>query len=178
MQRLYPFEPQPWLSAVQLRGNAHWQGGTLSVCFALQAPRAALKRPGGCGELYRRDGLWQSTCFEAFLSSPGQEAYWEINLSPNGDWNVYGLSAYRQNLKPAAEIKALPYCLRALEEELQISFQLNLCSLLSPAAPLELCLTAVLDDPEHGCSYWAWRHGGTEPDFHRRASFQLLEPSA
>jgi hypothetical protein len=37
-----------------------------------------------------------------------------------------------------------------------------------------LIVTAVLDDVSHGCSYWAWRHSGPEPDFHRRESFLPL----
>ena len=178
MQPLHPFEPLPWLQGTQLSGEAQWQGGELQVLFALQAPDHAVLRPAGAGQLQRRDGLWHNTCFEAFVGAPGQEGYWEINLSPNGDWNVYALSAYRQNLTPVAEISALPYSLRADEGQLQIGFQLDFGQLLNPSEPIELSLTAVLHHPEHGMSFWAWQHGAAEADFHHRASFQLLQPSA
>ena len=177
MQLLHPFEPQPWLQGTKLSGEAQWQEGELQVVFALQAPDDAVLQPCAGGWRQRRDGLWQSTCFEAFVGAPGQESYWEINLSPNGDWNVYALSAYRQSLRPVAEFQALPYSLRTQQGDLQISFQLDFGQLLNPSLPIELSLTAVLHHPNHGLSYWAWQHGGAEADFHRRASFQLLQPS-
>jgi hypothetical protein len=57
-----------------------------------------------------------------------------------------------------------------------MEFQLDLSRWISPTQPLEVSLTAVLDHPVHGLSYWAWQHSGEQPDFHRRDSFQLLHP--
>jgi hypothetical protein len=42
--------------------------------------------------------------------------------------------------------------------------------------PLELSLTAVIDQVGQGVSYWALAHTGAEPDFHRRDSFRLRLP--
>jgi len=39
--------------------------------------------------------------------------------------------------------------------------------------PLEISLTAVIDQVGQGVSYWALAHTGVEPDFHRRDSFRL-----
>jgi hypothetical protein len=39
--------------------------------------------------------------------------------------------------------------------------------------PLEISLTAVIDQVGQGGSYWALAHTGAEPDFHRRDSFRL-----
>jgi hypothetical protein len=45
--------------------------------------------------------------------------------------------------------------------------------------PLEISLTAVIDQVGQGVSYWALAHTGAEPDFHRRDSFGLrLLPGA
>ena len=178
MQPLHPFEPKPWLSGIALGGEARWSHGHLHLAFALKAPEDAVLRPKPSARILRRDGLWQTTCFEAFLALPGQEGYWELNLSPNGDWNAYALTGYRQNLTAALEISALPYTLRVIREELHIGFQLDLRNLLDPAAPLELSLTAVLEHQGNGCSYWAWQHRREKADFHQRASFQLLLPSS
>src|SRR4051812_33386339 len=47
----------------------------------------------------RADGLWQSTCFEAFFAQAGNPTYWEVNLSPAKQaWNLYRFEDYR---KPA-----------------------------------------------------------------------------
>ncbi len=37
----------------------------------------------------RADNLWETTCFELFLKSPGGDAYCEINLSPSERWAAY-----------------------------------------------------------------------------------------
>jgi hypothetical protein len=39
--------------------------------------------------------------------------------------------------------------------------------------PLEISLTAVIEQVGKGVSYWALAHTGAEPDFHRRDSFRL-----
>jgi hypothetical protein len=39
--------------------------------------------------------------------------------------------------------------------------------------PLEVSLTAVIEQVVQGVSYWALAHTGAEPDFHRRDSFRL-----
>jgi hypothetical protein len=39
--------------------------------------------------------------------------------------------------------------------------------------PLEISLTAVIEQVGQGVSYWALAHTGAEPDFHRRDSFRL-----
>jgi hypothetical protein len=42
--------------------------------------------------------------------------------------------------------------------------------------PLEVSLTAVIEQVGEGVSYWALAHTGAEPDFHRRDSFWLRLP--
>jgi hypothetical protein len=45
--------------------------------------------------------------------------------------------------------------------------------------PLEISLTAVIEQVGQGASYWALAHTGAEPDFHRRDSFWMrLLPGA
>ena len=53
----------------------------------------------------RQDNLWRHTCFEVFLGRPGAKGYWELNIAPNGDWNLYQFSDYRSGgiAEPLAE---------------------------------------------------------------------------
>lgn len=176
MQPLHPFEPRRELDSIQLDGEAVWRDGRLHGRFALRSGAASLRWPAMALPPARRDGLWQSTCLEAFIAAQGHSAYWEVNLAPNGDWNVYALSGYRENLRPVVEISSLPYLLRRSDTELQMEFQLDLSRWISPTQPLEVSLTAVLDHPGYGLSYWAWQHSGEQPDFHLRDSFQRLHP--
>lgn len=178
---LRPFAPEAHLQGLALSCAARWQEGVLELHYRLSGPLQRLRLPSQiAGEPpQRRDQLWQSTCFEAFIGRAGQPGYWELNLAPNGDWNCYALNGYRQGLQPEPRIQALPFVLkqRQLEgelEQLELTLSLPFGALITAASALELSVTAVLDDVSHGCSYWAWRHSGPEPDFHRRESFLPL----
>jgi hypothetical protein len=178
---LRPFAPEAHLQGLALSCAARRQEGVLELHYRLSGPLQRLRLPSQiAGEPpQRRDQLWQSTCFEAFIGRAGQPGYWELNLAPNGDWNCYALSGYRQELQPEPRIQALHFVLkqRQLEgelEQLELTLSLPIGALIPAASALELSVTAVLDDVSHGCSYWAWRHSGPEPDFHRRESFLPL----
>ena len=122
----------------------------------------------------RKDGLWQHTCFEAFLSPRGESRYWEINLSPSGDWNAYAFDAYRVGQRPEARISGLD---AQLEPEghgaLTCRITVSLGDLVAPGTPLDAGLTAVIESVTGEKSYWALAHRAERPDFHRRDSFTL-----
>lgn len=174
MQALRPFQSEPWLEEIQLQASAHWQASVLSLAFELSDPNASVLLPAASTNPARRDGLWQSTCFEAFLSPVGAAHYWELNLAPSGDWNLYRLNAYRQGLEPEPALAALPYQRQRSTNGLHLQLDVPLQTLLPANTELEVSLTAVLDQGGHGCSYWAWNHVAPEPDFHQRGSFQLI----
>ena len=57
--------------------------------------------------------------------------------------------------------------------ELEASIRLERLSRDYARTPLELGLSAVIEDGEGGLSYWALAHTGSKPDFHHRGSFAL-----
>ena len=57
------------------------------------------------------------------------------------------------------------------QQRLDLQLSLDLGALIPPEAAVEISAAAVLESVGHGCSYWAWRHTGPVPDFHRRDSF-------
>ncbi|EDX84213.1 hypothetical protein S7335_1910 [Synechococcus sp. PCC 7335] len=126
----------------------------------------------------RRDRLWEQTCFEFFLAWGSKPTihtpYWEFNLSPSGDWNVFSLESYRQGPKEEAAISHLP-----LEVERKSkSFRLNLhrtdvSSLVSANQPLWLGVSAVVLLETGRQTFWAIAHPAPEPDFHHPGSFVL-----
>ena len=180
---LRPFSPEPQLQGLSLTCAAQWQSGRLDLHYSLRGDLGALVLPPPAEQPARRDGLWQSTCFEAFLALPGQANYWEINLAPNGDWNLYALAGYRTGLRAERLVQQVPI---RVERQVQapanreahgcftLGATLDLTAWLPADAALELSATAVLDHRERGCSYWAWRHCGPEADFHRRDSLLPL----
>lgn len=161
-------------------------------------PGAPLLLPAANQPGQRRDELWQHTCLECFLGVAGREPYWEINLAPNGDWNVYALDGYRQGLRPEPSLEQLPFsCSWQQSAGGALTLQLSLHWPLPPALITELALagrggqpaalewaalewnvTAVLEQPDGQLSYWAVGHRPEQPDFHWRAAWRRLRPLA
>ena len=171
---LHPFQQESWLEPIQLRGAAKLQEGLLSLRFELDDPSGSLLLPARSPAPERRDGLWQTTCFEAFIAKDGEPGYWEINLAPSGDWNVYRLDDYRRGLRPEPSIQELGHRIQGHQAGFAIDLAIKLDSLMVVDSELELSLTAVLEQRGHGCSFWAWSHQAEEPDFHQRSSFQPI----
>lgn len=176
---LRPFRDDPHLDGFSLGCDARWHGGRLTLSYTLRGPLQDLVLPKPLAPPQRRDGLWESTCFEAFLASPGESAYWELNLAANGDWNVYRLSGYRQDLQPEIRVGSLPARISGGPGDggagtLSVGVELALGALIEAERGLELSATAVLEHRHRGCSHWAWHHAGEEADFHRRDSFMPL----
>ena len=125
----------------------------------------------------RLDGLWQHTCFEAFVGVVGVSGYWEFNVSPAGDWNVYRFSGYRTGQSLELAYGTLPLSVSVqpglLQLELCCSMPPTLHGQFKAGTGLELGLTAVLEVQGGELSYWALEHAGQEPDFHDRRSWVM-----
>jgi len=166
------------------RQDGH-QAGSLELVWRLTGDLDTLVLPEPSQSRRRCDGLWQTTCLEAFWGFAGQQAYWELNLAPSGDWNLYRLSHYRGPLTHV-ELEVPPaWQVRRSARELEVVVELDLAEVAGgddpgvAGLPLEVSLTAVIDQVGQGVSYWALAHTGAEPDFHRRDSFGLgLLPGA
>ena len=177
MLRLHPFQQDARLQGIVLEGHLRWVGDQLLLRFRLQAPQEDLVCPSQTATAQRLDGLWQSTCLEAFFAIPGEAHYWEFNLSPSGDWNIYRLEEYRRGLRQeqGMGISAISLEKEVLGNAVQLKAEvaLDLGETLRAEKTLEGSLTAVIEQQGFGCSFWALQHCGEEADFHRRESFTL-----
>lgn len=178
--RLVPFDPTTAPAGVQLHGALQRADGRLHLRYHLADPSGAIRIPPATPAPARRDGLWNRTCLELFLAVPGAAAYWEFNLSPCGDWNVYRLSGYRQGLAPEPAVAALPVAVARRDDGLELELSFPLAPLVAAEQPLQVAVTAVLEQhaPAGGSgegplSFWALGHPGPEADFHERAGFLL-----
>ena len=124
------------------------------------------------------DGLWQRTCFEAFVARADEAAYREFNFSPSGRWAAYRFSAERVR-DESAEATQTP-----VVPDLQLERGTDSLTLLAwlpghalpdcaQGQPLEIGLTAVIETTDGQLSYWALRHPSDRPDFHHRGGFVL-----
>ena len=176
MALLRPFAPGPGVDPFQLTASARAIGAELSVSFQLDGPLDQLVLPAPTAVPRRCDGLWQSSCFEAFVGVENDCGYWELNVSCRGDWNLYRFDAYRHGGREEQRLQGLPVTWQRTDQRLTLALALPLASWLTTADPrLEIALTTVLEHREMGCQYWALRHCGAEPDFHQRASFVGLQ---
>src|SRR5581483_4713786 len=118
----------------------------------------------------RADGLWQHTCFEAFLGTSGTE-YYEFNFAPTTQWAAYRFSGYRNDRSLAV---ITPPLIKVNSGTHRYSLQATL-SLASwdreDFLSWRIGLSAVIEDRSGRMSYWALVHPEGKPDFHRSETF-------
>jgi hypothetical protein len=137
----------------------------------------------------RKDELWRSSCLELFISAPGLSQYLEMNLSPRGDWNLYGFEKTRMGMHPVANAlpplvdlsRANSFCMSWRGEVTVESPSSGLASgqagqqsifdQVMTTGSLVIGATAVLQYKGGEIEYWALSHCGDKPDFHLRDSF-------
>lgn len=168
---LLPFEPVAWPDW-QLRGKLQRQGYQLKLTYELvEGQGSPLRWPDLNPLPCRRDGLWQSTCFELFIGVADAKPYAELNVCPSGDWNWYRLQDYRQGLEAQplsqAPLQRIITSGEPHARQWRLTLQLELPQAWQQAS-LQAGMTAVLAREDGSVGYWAQHHGGSEPDFHRR----------
>lgn len=120
------------------------------------------------------DGLWQHTCFEAFVSAEGNPAYREFNFSPSGQWAAYRFAGERQReITTAPNLPAPAMQLATTPALLTLDVHLPLAALPSSAPHVVLALCAVIEGIDGRLSYWALQHPQPRPDFHHPAGRTL-----
>jgi hypothetical protein len=133
-------------------------------------PVAALRIPGRASAR-RADGLWRTTCFEAFVRPDGGDAYYEYNFSPSGEWAAYRFDAYRAGMTPFA--CAAPEIRMAVGPD---SLEWAVRAPLPAATTCRVGLSAVLEGADGEKSYWALAHPHGPPDFHHADCFAAELP--
>ena len=91
----HPGTPAKAVRAVWAEVALSFEDG-FSLRFGVEGDIGALVLPPCEGQLViadtATDGLWQSSCFEAFLTEEGQPDYTEFNYAPDGRWACYPVS--------------------------------------------------------------------------------------
>ncbi|MBK6288747.1 MAG: DOMON-like domain-containing protein [Gammaproteobacteria bacterium] len=166
----------------ELSASVRWLAdGSIAIRYRLAADlwRVVIPQPrGGCAA----DGLWQHTCFEAFVATPGEAAYHEFNFSPSGQWAVYAFSAWRERDAGFVATTAPLLHIERSVQELGLEAVLPAALLPSGGAGGKLCigLCAVIEHADGELEHWALHHPAPQPDFHHRGGFvlELAPPKA
>jgi len=147
--------------------------GELRIRFRIEGDVERLRLP--LPEIARRrDGLWQHTCFEAFLQPDASHAYYEFNFAPSGDWAAYRFGG-RRSERSLPDVPAPPigFARHARHCEMTADLAVTALQELSGASPIRAGLATVVETTDGALSYWALAHPGDAPDFHDPASFGL-----
>lgn len=180
--KLLPFQPPAWTQGWQIEGRAHRSGEELALSYCLTGLRTPLAWPAGASNGGRfAHNLWQHTCFELFLKTPLGPRYWEWNFSPSGDWAHYSFTDYRTpDVLPSVDSGLVKLDTEIVSPEefwLHIKIRPSFSSVLSWAwitrQPLQIGLSAILENQQGDLSYWALAHAGVRADFHLAQSFTL-----
>lgn len=170
--------PGPGCTAVQ---SLHVEvqplpAGGLGLRYRINADLARIRIPAPRPSA-AVDGLWEHTCFEAFIAVEGESDYLEFNFSPSGQWAAYGFSGYRvRNAWTASRVPSIN--LAEDKGRLVLDAVIPAADLPRNLAgrPLQMGLTAVIESDDGGRSYWALHHPSDRPDFHHRAGFACILP--
>jgi hypothetical protein len=143
-----------------------------SFWFCMSAPPNRFVIPSVVEEPSRAENLWETTCFEAFLRIPGEEAYREWNFAPSGQWAAYDFKKHRDR-RTDADVAA-PY----IRMEDNLTWWTVGATLAVPSKQkFDLGLSAILEEKDGTKSYWALAHPeGEKPDFHDPACFAAHLP--
>lgn len=123
----------------------------------------------------RTDRLWTTTCFEAFLKRPGDEAYIELNISPSGRWASYAFDSYREGMRTADGVILERFDLQAADSTIRVCATFDLSGAVQGAADeLMAGYCAVIEGSDRSISHWALVHPGEAPDFHAGDCFATV----
>ena len=165
---------------IEITGQIERSTQELTINFQLtgEIQQVAIAPPNA--NPFRRNELWQTTCFEFFLGLKGSPKYWELNLSPTGHWNIYRFDDYRQGMAEELAFHSLPFFVKVQPDSLILTLSLNLEPIINSTQNLEVSITTVIQSKineiifaQDSITYWALTHVAQEADFHQRKSFIL-----
>jgi len=178
------FHPsRPPTAKFSLSGNvAYGPHQDLTLQFELLGDVERLLTATPTARPSRRDGLWQATCFEAFIRFEPDAGYREYNFSPSGDWAIYDFSDYRSGMTPTDVAIPPKVFIERSSQWLLIEAHLDHCLLpKSPSIgqpPFRVGLSAIILEEATSMSFWALHHPIPQPDFHHAEGLCLSIPSA
>ena len=170
---LVPF-PAPTLPAIAIAGNVSFEKNRLDLQYSLSGAMQQILLPPKSPRPQRRDELWKLTCFEFFLAITAQPEYWEFNLSPSGDWNVYRMDAYRRiGFREETAVSQLAFETKQKLNRFSLNLSVDVAFLPPSEQKIQMGVTAIIQAKDGAETYWALTHPAPAPDFHRRESFLL-----
>ena len=167
----FPFDKTP---DITITGKIKRTDNQLSIQYEVSGDVDQIVLPAPSKSPLRKDDLWKATCFELFIAVSDQPQYWEFNMSPSSDWNVYVMDAYRQvNMREEIAYSQLQFEFNATQDKLSVNISLDLNPIVQLEQILQIGIAAIIQTKDGNESYWALAHPNPQADFHLRESFNL-----
>lgn len=156
--------------------------GVVDLRYVLRADLTRVRLPGVRPSHHPSptDELWRHTCFEMFVhKDPGQpgpsglsgsSGYYELNISPSGQWALYSFDAYHRNMTSVMPARPPRVRVDRAEDRFEVQVRADFGG-LPCAGTMAVC--AVVEDTARGLAYWAVTHPSAEPDFHHAGGFVI-----
>lgn len=168
---LIPF-PDTNIPDLKIIGTISRRTNFLTIHCSLLGQTEEILFPEQSGQPAREDELWKATCFEFFLARPDQPQYWEFNMSPSGDWNVYQMDAYRRiGFREESLIERLSFTVQREPGCVSVDTAMDLNPIIPAEHPIQAGITSIIRTIDGRESYWALTHPNSQADFHLRESF-------
>lgn len=171
---LSPFPDDRNFPDIEICGTVSRRDNFLKIDYQLKGNLETISISPNTNNPARRDELWQTTCLEFFLGIVEKECYWEFNLSPSGDWNIYHFDGYRRGMREEIIFDRLPFTTQIQPNFYQLQLSVDLNKIVAPDIFLDMAITAVIETKEGKIYYWALSHRASEADFHQRHSFDFI----
>ncbi|WP_129790908.1 DOMON-like domain-containing protein [Sphingosinicella sp. CPCC 101087] len=155
--------------------------GRLDLRFIATGAIERVALPPEVSPSERIDGLWQHSCFEAFLCGAPGGPYYEFNFAPSTHWAAYRFDGYRSGMAAPEGCAAPVIRTRSSGSSFELAAALSLVGLpdLPADASWHLGLSAVIEERDGRRAWWALAHPRGAPDFHHEDCFALqLAPVA
>ncbi len=170
---LKPFPSTETQPNIKITGNITRNENLLIISYALTGDIAAVEIPSPSDNPIRKNELWEHTCFEFFIGIKNSPHYWEFNLSPTSDWNVYSFDGYRQGMQEETAFSTLPFSVSHISDCFAIALDFDLSKIIPNEQIIDVAIASVIKSKSSQISYWALTHSAGEADFHQRSSFTL-----
>lgn len=164
---------QPTILNTAIHGHIKLDSQHIVVDFTIIGDISLIKHSPITPTPKRKDNLWQSTCFEVFTAATMEPDYWEYNIAPSHNWNVYHFDAYREG-------QTLDPLVGAIKIKTQYANKnLNTITASLPLSPrlagkeISLGISCILQDINNNLNYYALVHPAHKPDFHDKRGFVI-----
>ena len=122
----------------------------------------------------RANELWLDTTFELFIAPTNSDEYWEINISPSTQWNVYHFTSYKEGMKESNIISQPTIKTDEYHNEYRLTFESSVPKeYFDQASHINLCV--ILLDQKGVRHFYSIKRREGSPNFHDRDYFMTLK---